>query len=117
MPAKKKSSEETPGKSGGGTAATKARPKPARKPRRKPPQQLPPWKVLLHNDDKNEQLFVVRTIVQLTPLGEQEAHQRMIEAHRTGVSLLLTTHKERAELYKDQFRSKGLNVTIEAAEG
>ena len=34
----------------------------------------------------------------------------------TGVALLLTTHKERAELYQEQFQSKGLTVTIEPAE-
>ena len=33
-----------------------------------------------------------------------------------GVALLLVTHKERAELYADQFQSKGLTVTIEPAE-
>jgi hypothetical protein len=41
----------------------------------------------------------------------------MDEADKTGVALLLTTHKERAELYKDQFESKGLTVTIEPEEG
>jgi ATP-dependent Clp protease adaptor protein ClpS len=84
-------------------------------PRKKPPQQLPPWKVLLHNDDKSDMIFVVRTILELTALKEQEAVLRMKEAHETGVALLVTTHKERAELYKDQFASKGLTVTIEPA--
>ncbi|MCS7033639.1 MAG: ATP-dependent Clp protease adaptor ClpS [Phycisphaerae bacterium] len=98
--------------------ATVVKPKKARKvkPRQKPPQPLPPWKVLLHNDDKNEMGYVVLTILELTPLTEIEAIQRMEEAHKTGVSLLLTTHKERAELYSEQFRSKGLTVTIEPAE-
>ena len=105
---------------GGGQdgATATAKPKRSRKttPKRKPPQQLPPWKVLLHNDDKNSIDFVVQAIVQLTPLKENEATVRMLEAHKTGVALLLTTHKERAELYKDQFESKGLTVTIEPAE-
>jgi ATP-dependent Clp protease adapter protein ClpS len=74
---------------------------------------LPPWKVLLHNDDKNDIIFVMVTIIELTPLNEQDAKQRTMEAHETGVALLLTTHKERAELYRDQFQSKGLTVTIE----
>ena len=101
----------------GATTAT-AKPKAATKraPKKKPPGMLPPWKVLLHNDDKNEMGFVVRTIVELTPLDEQAAKQRMMEADQTGVALLLTTHKERAELYKDQFESKGLTVTIEPVE-
>ena len=40
----------------------------------------------------------------------------MKEAHETGIALLLVTHKERAELYQEQFQSKGLTVTIEPAE-
>jgi ATP-dependent Clp protease adapter protein ClpS len=77
---------------------------------------LPMYKVLLHNDDKNDMVHVVMTIVELTPLNEQEAVLRMAEAHKTGVSLLLVTHKERAELYVDQFQSKSLVVTIEPDE-
>jgi len=98
-------------------AATAVKPKTPKKkrPTGKPPQHLPPWKVLLHNDDKNEIGFVVRTIISLTPLGTEDAIQRTLEAHETGVALLLTTHKERAELYRDQFQSKGLTVTIEPA--
>jgi ATP-dependent Clp protease adaptor protein ClpS len=97
--------------------ATATKPKPARKksPARKPPQPLPPWKVMLHNDDKNDMVYVVRSIVELTPLNIEEAYQRMMEAHNSKVALLLTTHKERAELYREQFMSKGLTVAIEPA--
>ena len=77
---------------------------------------MPPWKVLLHNDDKNDFEYVITTIISLTSLNTEDAVQRTVEAHKTGVALLLTTHKERAELYKDQFQSKGLTVTIEPAE-
>ena len=131
MAEKKKQPEQTPkepsgpsgpakdggGNSGGGSTAT-AKPKRASKtsPKQKPPQMLPPWKVLLHNDNKNEVGFVVKTICELTTLNENDAKQRTVEAHETGVALLLTTHKERAELYKDQFDSKGLTVSIEPAE-
>ena len=94
---------------GGGTATKTA-------PKKNPPGHLPPWKVLLHNDDKNDLGHVIGTIVELTPLNKQEAEVRTKEADKTGVSLLLTTHKERAELYQDQFQSKGLTVTIEPAE-
>jgi ATP-dependent Clp protease adaptor protein ClpS len=103
---------------GGGTATAKPKGGTATKkaPKQKPPGMLPPWKVLLHNDDKNSMEFVVLSIVQLTPLNEEDAIRRMMEAHKTGVALLLVTHKERAELYKDQFQSKGLTVSIEPAE-
>ena len=110
--------EQSPAEGGAGKSGTATKPKRSAKksPARKPPQPLPPWKVLLHNDDKNDVLFVVRSIVTLTPLNEQDAKQRTLEAHETGVALLLTTHKERAELYREQFQSKGLTVTIEPAE-
>jgi ATP-dependent Clp protease adaptor protein ClpS len=72
--------------------------------------------VLLHNDDVNDMGYVIDTIAMLTPLKRADAAQRMLEAHLRGVTLLLTTHKERAELYKDQFASRQLTVTIEADE-
>jgi ATP-dependent Clp protease adaptor protein ClpS len=101
-----------------GASSTATKPKRARKsaPKKKPPQALPPWKVLLHNDDKNDVGYVVDTIMQLTSLNQQDAELRTKEADKTGLALLLTTHKERAELYQEQFTSKGLTVTIEPAE-
>jgi ATP-dependent Clp protease adaptor protein ClpS len=113
---KETSGDTTPAPSESGATATKSRKAVKPTPKRKPPGTLPPWKVLLHNDDKNDMRFVIDTIVELTPLNTQDAEQRMREANDTGLTLLLVTHKERAELYKDQFESKGLTVTIEPAE-
>jgi len=76
-------------------------------------RHLPPFRVILHNDDVNTFEHVISTILELTPLNEQEAVQKTIEAHETGSSLLLVTHQERAELYVEQFASKGLTVTCE----
>ncbi len=104
------------GKSGAGAATAKPKRKGKTDPKHKPPQMLPPWKVLLHNADEPTFDHVISTIVELTPLNKQDAELRAKEADETGVSLLLVTHKERAELYKDQFESKGLVVTIEPAE-
>lgn len=93
---------------GSGTATTT---KPT--PTRPKPRRLPLWKVLLHNDKVNAMDYVVETIVMLTPLQAPTAVQRMLETHRRGVCLLLTTHRERAELYREQFASRRLTVTIE----
>lgn len=86
---------------------------PKKAPSKPKPKQLPPYKVLLHNDDENDMAYVVRVICRLTPLNEEEAIQRMLEAHQSGVTLMLTTHRERAELYVEQFASCGLTVTAE----
>ena len=96
---------------GEGTTAVQTKPVPVKR----PPQLLPPYNVLLHNDDVNEVMFVVETIVMLTPLNAQDAVERMQEAHDTGAALLLTTHLERAELIQQQFASRGLTVTVEPA--
>jgi ATP-dependent Clp protease adaptor protein ClpS len=99
------------------TATTEAPPK--RKTRPAPPKQdkLPPFNVVLHNDEVNSMEQVIEAIVAITPLTLEVAVRKMLEAHTRKRSLLLTTHKERAELYRDQFKSKKLKVTIEPAAG
>ena len=79
------------------------------------PRMLPPFRVLLHNDDVNTFEHVIQSIVNLTTLTAEEAIERTVEAHESGVALLLVTHQERAELYQQQFCSVSLTVTIEPA--
>ncbi len=79
-------------------------------------RRLPPWRILLHNDNVNDMPYVVETIVALTTLNRHDAVVRMLEAHTKGLSLLLTTHREHAELLDEQFQSKRLKVTIEPAD-
>jgi len=101
-----------------GSVAVKPKKKSRRKPtpRKSPTKLMPLWKVLLHNDDVNTFEYVIATIRSLTPLTEIQAIRCTIEAHKTGLVLLLTTHRERAELYQQQFQSKRLTVTIEPEE-
>ncbi len=77
--------------------------------------KLPPWKVLLHNDDVNHADYVTTKVQELTALNEQDAVERVMEAHKNDVALLLTTHQERAELYVEQFQSCKITVTAEEA--
>jgi ATP-dependent Clp protease adaptor protein ClpS len=79
-------------------------------------RKLPPYKVLLHNDDVNSFEHVIVTILKLTPLKEVEAVEKTIEAHESGVAMLLVTNRERAELYCDQFATYKLTVTCEPDE-
>ena len=75
--------------------------------------ELPKYRVLLHNDDVNDETFVVNTLMELAAVSEQAAALIMIDAHTQGLALVLVTHKERAELYTEQFTSKGLIATME----
>jgi len=69
--------------------------------------------VLLHNDDVNDFEHVITAVLKLTTLGLKDAVMRTLEAHEQGLALLLVTHRERAELYVEQFASLSLTVTIE----
>ncbi|MBL8885664.1 MAG: ATP-dependent Clp protease adaptor ClpS [Phycisphaerales bacterium] len=90
--------------------------KPAPTKARGPVDTLPQFKVLLHNDSVNTIDHVVDSIVELTPLDHGRAVEVTLEANSSGVALVLVTHQERAELYRDQFQSKKLTVTIETGE-
>ncbi len=79
-------------------------------------QPLPKYRVILLHEAGQELMGVVRAVMELTRLCREEATHKMWESYHRGQSQLLVTHKERAELYKDQFESKGLTVTIEPAE-
>jgi len=92
----------------GGTAVLPEAPPPQRKP-------MPGWAVLLHNDDVNDFAFVARSVIEFARLPHEDAVERTIEAHESGVALLVVTHRERAELIEEQFRTRGLTVTIEPA--
>ena len=72
-------------KGGAAVAEPKApKQKPAPKGKTRPklpgPRHLPPYKVLLHNDDKNTFEHVILTLIELTPLDFDEATQITFEA-------------------------------------
>lgn len=105
-------SEQKTNDVGTGTAVAPEK-KPA--PPQKKPKKLPPFKVLLHNDDVNTFEHVIASILKLTTLEPQQAILRTLEAHELGVALLLVTHLERAELYQEQFATFQITTTIEPA--
>ena len=100
--------------SGGPTTLAAPAKKPSSPPRK--PKQLPPYKLLLHNDDVNTFDHVVQSIVRITSTQPDDAISKALEAHEHAVALLLVTHLERAELYMEQFTSVKLTTTIEPTE-
>jgi ATP-dependent Clp protease adaptor protein ClpS len=78
-------------------------------------RQLPRYKVLLHQDAVRDLMFVVRSLMELTRFPRAEATHKMWQAYHCGRSVLLITYRERAELYVEQFASRGLTVSIEPA--
>ena len=82
-----------------------------------PPRHRPlrRYRVILHSNPALDLMFVVRSVMELTRFPRAEATHKMWEAHHNGRSVLLTTWLERAELYVEQFATKGLDTSIEPA--
>ena len=79
-------------------------------------ETLPPYRVMLHNDDVNEMLHVVRALIESVPeLTAERAAEIMVEAHTHGQAEVIRCPLERAELYRDRLESFGLTATIERA--
>ena len=98
---------DTPTRSPGRAAVMEKAPERVRK-------QSPRYKVLLHNDPVNTMEYVVNTLRQVVPqLSEQDAMAVMMEAHNTGVGLVIVCDLEPAEFYCETLKAKGLTSTIE----
>ena len=78
-----------------------------------PVQALPPWRVLLHNDEVNEIGFVIESLCRFARLSVPAATRCTMEAHKKGLSMVLATHREHAELIAEQLSSLRIKVTIE----
>jgi ATP-dependent Clp protease adapter protein ClpS len=57
--------------------------------------------------------YVVETIIELMRVNPRIALLHTVTAHQRGLALLVTTHREHAELLQDQFKCKRLTVSIE----
>ena len=74
----------------------------------------PKYKVLLHNDPVNSMEYVTISLREVVPqLSEQDAISIMLEAHNTGVGLVIVCDLEPAEFYSESLKSKGISSSIE----
>jgi ATP-dependent Clp protease adaptor protein ClpS len=67
-------------------------------------RRLPPYNVILENDDYHSQDFVVDVLRKVLGCSEERAYLLMHQAHTTGRSIIWTGPKEVAELKVEQVR-------------
>lgn len=67
----------------------------------------------LHLDNSADLMHAMRTVMELLRFCVAEATHKMWRAHHEGKSPLLILHRERAELYVEQFAARGVTVTLE----
>ena len=77
---------------------------------------LPPYRVVLHNDDVNDMNYVVNALLRSVPaLTRERAAEIMLETHNHGQATVIVCPKETAEMYRERLESCGLTATIEPA--
>ncbi len=77
----------------------------------------PRYRVLLHNDDFNPMEYVVRVLLEtVNSLTQPQAINIMMEAHQSGVALVIACAQEHAEFYSETLNNHGLTSTIEPDE-
>lgn len=75
---------------------------------------LPPYRVVLFDDDFNEMNYVIFVLLHaINNLTQPEAERVMLTAHLTGSAVATVCPKEMAELYQERLTNYGLTATIE----
>ena len=91
-------------------------------------KQLPPYNVVLLDDDDHTYEYVIEMLGKVFAHPTERAMQMAKEVDSSGRVIVLTTHKERAELKRDQILAYGpdqriasstrsMQAVIEPAEG
>jgi ATP-dependent Clp protease adaptor protein ClpS len=108
-----KSQSDTPATpvpdSSGPATATKSAPVRKSKPST---QKLPPYNVVLLDDDDHSYEYVIEMLGKVFGHPETKAFQMAKEVDSSGRVIVLTTHKEKAELKRDQILAYGPDARI-----
>jgi ATP-dependent Clp protease adaptor protein ClpS len=68
-------------------------------------RRIPPYNVILFNDDHHSMEFVVETLCRVLGCAPERAVQLMMEAHTTGRAIIWTGPREVAELKAEQIHT------------
>lgn len=81
------------------------------------PQKLPPFNVVLLNDDDHTYEYVVEMMKKLFAHPTVKGLQIAMEVDKRGRAVVLTTTKEHAELKRDQIHAYGPDIRLEQCAG
>ncbi|MCI0680469.1 MAG: ATP-dependent Clp protease adaptor ClpS [Gemmataceae bacterium] len=80
-------------------------------------KKLPPYHVVLLNDDDHSFEYVIKMLQQLFGHPPERGYQMAYEVHTRGRVIVDTTSKERAELKRDQIHAFGPDPDIARCQG
>ncbi|MBX3415775.1 MAG: ATP-dependent Clp protease adaptor ClpS [Pirellulales bacterium] len=84
---------------------------------KKKPKRLPPYHVILWNDDDHTFLYVMEMLLGLFGHPPEKGYQIAQEVHLRGRAIVLTTTKEHAELKRDQIHAYGKDSDVRNCKG
>jgi ATP-dependent Clp protease adaptor protein ClpS len=95
-------------------SATKRKSSAKRKPKSK---KLPPYNVILLDDDHHTYEYVIEMLGKVFAYAQQQAYELAKTVDTSGRVIVMTTHKELAELKRDQITSFGADWRLEKSAG
>ena len=78
---------------------------------------LPPYNVVLLNDDDHTVDYVIRMLRSLFGTQTERGYELAREVDRSGRAIVCTTSKERAELKRDQIHAFGPDPKVKTCAG
>jgi len=78
---------------------------------------MPPWNVVLLDDDDHSYDYVIEMLGKLFGHPKEKALLMAEEVDSTGRVIVLTTHKEKAELKRDQIHGFGADPRSAGSKG
>jgi len=100
-----------------GAGSSIAMPKKASPSKKRKPAQMPPFHVVLLNDDDHTYEYVIEMLKVLFAFPDEKGFKLAKEVDRDGRVILLTTHKELAELKRDQIHAYGADQRVATCKG
>jgi ATP-dependent Clp protease adaptor protein ClpS len=80
-------------------------------------RQLPPYNVVLFNDEEHTYEYVIQMLRAVFGHSEERGYQLAKEVDESGRAILMTTHRELAELKREQVIAYGTDVRISECKG
>src|SRR5947209_3885991 len=80
-------------------------------------RQLPPYNVVLFNDEEHTYEYVIQMLRSVFGYTEERGYQLAKEVDESGRAILMTTHRELAELKREQVIAYGSDIRISECKG
>jgi ATP-dependent Clp protease adaptor protein ClpS len=100
--------------SDGSAVAVAQKAQPAKK---RKPAQMPRFHVILLNDDDHTYEYVIEMLKVIFAYSDERGFELAKEVDREGRVILLTTHRELAELKRDQIHAYGVDPRVATCKG